>query len=227
MFQRFSDQARRVIVLTQEQARLHGHNYIGAEHILLAILLACETGSAATTARALAHLGIDPPEARARLDTALGTAELVTTTHIPFTRQAKTVLENSLREAQALNHEHIEPSHLLLALTKVAADEPDTAAGTAIRTLGFTYDDLRKAFRSAAESWVSQPQLFYSKQARRALTHAHREANENDSATVDIGHILLGVLAMDDASVRPALDALGIDPEQLAIEVRNHLPRQD
>ncbi|GAA5076041.1 Clp protease N-terminal domain-containing protein [Nocardia iowensis] len=228
MFERFSDQARRVIVLTQEQAREHGHDFIGAEHMLLAILRACEIGSAATTARALAQLGIDPAAARAKIALTHGPSEPSATGNIPFTQQAKKVLENSLREAQALNHAHIEPSHLLLALTSVAADDPDTPLGTARATLGFSHDDLRKALRTVTESRDEVPEaLPYSPQATTALARADVEARESGSSSIDAGHVLLGLLTVDDEIVHPALRALGVDPQQLTAEVLARQPRRD
>ncbi|MFI7003054.1 Clp protease N-terminal domain-containing protein [Nocardia sp. NPDC050175] len=228
MFERFSDQARRVIVLTQEEARERGHDYIGAEHMLLAVLRACEIGSAATTARALAELGIDPTTARAQIALTPGTADHSMSGHIPFTKQARKALENSLREAQELEHAHIEPSDLLLALTSTAADDPETPVGAAVTTLGLTHEKLRQALRSVAKYRVAATVTpHFTTQAQKALARADSEARKSNSNRVDTGHLLLGLLAQEDEVVRPALQALGIDPEQLATEVLNRLPRAE
>ncbi|MFI6166072.1 Clp protease N-terminal domain-containing protein [Nocardia sp. NPDC051052] len=228
MFERFSDQARRVIVLTQEEARERGHDYIGAEHMLLAILRACEIGSAATTARALAELGIEPAAARAQIALTPGTAEHGLSGHIPFTKQARKALENSLREAQRLEHVHIEPSDILLALTSTADDDPETPVGTAVTTLGLTHEKLRRALRAASTyraATIVTPH--FTTRAQQALARADVEARKSNSDRVDVGHLLLGLLAPDDEVVRSALQALGIEPEQLATEVRNRLPREE
>lgn len=228
MFERFSDQARRVIVLTQEEARERGHDYIGAEHMLLAILRACEIGSAATTARALAELGIEPAAARAQIALAPGTADHSTSSHIPFTKQARKALENSLREAQTLEHLHIEPSDILLALTSTADDDPETPVGTAVTTLGLTHEKLRRALRAGATYRAPATVTpHFTTQAQKALARADTEARKSHSGRVDAGHLLLGLLAQDDLVVRPSLQALGIDPERLAAEVRDRLPREE
>ncbi|MFI6047297.1 Clp protease N-terminal domain-containing protein [Nocardia sp. NPDC051321] len=228
MFERFSDQARRVIVLTQEEARERGHDYIGAEHMLLAILRACEIGSAATTARALAELGIEPAAARAQIALTPGTADHGVSSHIPFTKQARKALENSLREAQTLEHVHIEPSDILLALTSTADDDPETPVGTAVTTLGLTHEKLRRALRVASTYRAAATVTpHFTTRAQKALARADIEARKTNSGRVDVGHLLLGLIAPDDEVVRPALQALGIDPEQLATEVRNRLSREE
>ncbi|MFE9583066.1 Clp protease N-terminal domain-containing protein [Nocardia sp. NPDC006044] len=228
MFEKFSDQARRVIVLTQEEARERGHDYIGAEHMLLAVLRACEIGSAATTARALTELGIDPPTAKAQIALTPGTADNSVSGHIPFTEQARKALENSLREARALNHAHIEPSDLLLALTSTADDDPETPIGTAVTALGLTYERLRRALRVGA-TYQAVPSVtpHFTTAAQQALARATVEARQSTESGVDTGHLLLGLLAREDGIVYPALRALGIDPQQLATEIRHRLAREE
>lgn len=228
MFERFSDQARRVIVLTQGEARERGHDYIGAEHMLLAVLRACEIGSAATTARALAELGIDPSIAKAQIALTPGTADHSSPEHIPFTKQARKALENSLREARALNHAHIEPSDLLLGLTSTADDNPETPVGTAVTTLGLTHEKLRRALRVVATyQTASSITPHFTIKAQQALAHADIEARKSTGRGVDTGHLLLGLLAQEDEVVYPALQALGIDTQQLATEIRNRLPHDE
>ncbi|WP_433663690.1 Clp protease N-terminal domain-containing protein [Nocardia sp. CA-128927] len=228
MFERFSDQARRVIVLTQEEARERGHDYIGAEHMLLAVLRACEIGSAATTARALAELGIDPATARAQIALTPGAADHGKSGHIPFTKQARKALENSLREAQALNHVHIEPSDLLLALTSTADDDPETPVGTAVTTLGLTHEKLRRALLAGARYQTPATVTpHFTMQAQKALVRAEIEARKSNKTSVDTEHLMLGVLAQENEVVHAALQALGVDPQQLSTEVLNRLPRDE
>ncbi|MEV6561819.1 Clp protease N-terminal domain-containing protein [Nocardia sp. NPDC051756] len=148
--------------------------------------------------------------------------------HIPFTKQARKALENSLREAQALNHVHIEPSDLLLALTSTAADDPETPVGTAVTALGLTHEKLRRALRVGA-TYQAAPSItpHFTTKAQQALARANIEARKSSGSGVDTGHLLLGLLAQEDEVVHPALQALGIDPQQLATEILDRLPHAE
>lgn len=114
MFERFTDQSRRVLVLAQEEARLLGHNFLGTEHILLG-LLRQDDGRAA---KALTALGVSLESARERVEHTVGPSDEQASGTPPFTPRAKSVLELSLREALSLGHEHIGPEHLLLGLVR-------------------------------------------------------------------------------------------------------------
>jgi ATP-dependent Clp protease ATP-binding subunit ClpA len=114
MFERFTDRARRVIVLAQEEARLLGHDYIGTEHLLLG-LAADEEGIAT---RALAALGIGVETARRDVEEVVGRSDATPSGHIPFTPRAKKALESSLREAIDLGHRHIGTEHILLGIVR-------------------------------------------------------------------------------------------------------------
>jgi len=112
MFERFTDQARRVVVQAQEESRLLNHNYIGTEHLLLGVLR--ERGTA--SAGALAALGVTLEPARQQVAEITGRGREAPSGHIPFTPRAKKVLELSLREALQLGHDNIGPEHILLGL---------------------------------------------------------------------------------------------------------------
>ncbi|MBO3748647.1 Clp protease [Streptosporangiaceae bacterium NEAU-GS5] len=116
MFERFTDRARRVVVLAQEEARMLRHNYIGTEHILLGLVAEGE-GAAA---RVLAESSFDIESVRQAVAEMIGTGAEGTETpgHIPFTPRAKKVLELSLREALQLNHNYIGTEHILLGLIR-------------------------------------------------------------------------------------------------------------
>jgi ATP-dependent Clp protease ATP-binding subunit ClpA len=115
MFERFTDQARRVVVLAQEEARLLGHGYIGTEHILLGLLAEGE----GLAARALAALEIGLDTARELVAEILGEGSgQPPSGHIPFTPRTKKVLELSLREAQRLGDSYIGTEHILLGLAR-------------------------------------------------------------------------------------------------------------
>jgi ATP-dependent Clp protease ATP-binding subunit ClpA len=114
MFERFTDRARRVVVLAQEEARLLNHNYIGTEHILLGLIHEGE-GVAATS---LESLGISLEAVRGQVEEIIGQGQSAPTGHIPFTPRAKKVLELSLREAKQLGHNSIGTEHILLGLVR-------------------------------------------------------------------------------------------------------------
>jgi ATP-dependent Clp protease ATP-binding subunit ClpC len=114
LFERFTDRARRVVVLAQEEARLLNHNYIDTEHLLLGLIHEGE-GVAAT---ALESLGISLEAVRAQVEEIIGQGERAPTGHIPFTPRAKKVLELSLREALQLGHNYIGTEHILLGLVR-------------------------------------------------------------------------------------------------------------
>src|SRR5687767_7956601 len=114
MFERFTDRARRVVVLAQEEARMLDHNYIGTEHILLGLIHEGE-GVAAT---ALEALGISLAEVRSDVESTIGRGDQAPRVHIPFTPRAKKVLELSLREALQLGHNYIGTEHILLGLVR-------------------------------------------------------------------------------------------------------------
>jgi hypothetical protein len=121
MFERFTEDARQVVVLAQEEARGLRHNYIGTEHILLG-LLRVEDGVAA---RVLESLDVTLDEVRAQVARIVGEGDEVTTGQIPFTPRAKKVLELAPREAVSLGHRFVGTEHILLGL---AREQDDVAA---------------------------------------------------------------------------------------------------
>ena len=114
MFERFTDRARRVVVLAQEEARLLNHNYIGTEHILLGLIHEGE----GVAAKALESLGISLEAVRQQVEEIIGQGGQSPSGHIPFTPRAKKVLELSLREALQLGHNYIGTEHILLGLIR-------------------------------------------------------------------------------------------------------------
>ena len=114
MFERFTDRARRVVILAQDEARAMNHNYVGTEHILLGLIHEGE----GVAAKALGQLGITLDAARAEVEEIIGKGPQAPAGHIPFTSRAKRVLELSLREALQLNHPYIGTEHILLGLLR-------------------------------------------------------------------------------------------------------------
>ena len=135
MFERFTNQSRRVVVLAQEEARMLNHNYIGTEHLLLGLLRE-ERGSAA---RALTAMDVTLAAARDQVVAIIGRGQQQPSGHIPFTPRAKKSLELSLREALQLDDGYIGTGHLLLGLIR----QGDNMAVKILGTLGANLDDLR------------------------------------------------------------------------------------
>jgi DNA-binding CsgD family transcriptional regulator len=136
MFERFTDRARRVVVLAQEEARMLNHNYIGTEHILLGLIHEGE----GVAAQALEGLGIDLGAVRRQVEEIIGQGQSVPTGHIPFTPRAKKVLELSLREALQLGDDYIGTEHILLGLVR----EGEGVAAQVLEKLGANLVHLRQ-----------------------------------------------------------------------------------
>ena len=128
MFERFTDRARRVIVLAQEEARNLKHNYLGTEHILLGLIREGE----GVAAKALEALGITLEDVRDQVIDIIGEGQEPPSGHIPFTPRAKKVIEYAMREGLQLGHSYIGTEHLLLGLTR----EPDGVAAQVLIKLG-------------------------------------------------------------------------------------------
>ncbi len=139
MFKRFTDRARRVVVLAQEEARRLRHDSVGTEHILLGLIR--EGQGEDVAARALESLGLDPDAVRQQVEeiTGRGEGEQEATGHMPFTPRAKKVLELSLREALQLGHEHIGAEHILLGLLR----EGDGVAAQVLVSMGADLNRVR------------------------------------------------------------------------------------
>src|SRR5687767_15694904 len=135
MFERFTDRARRVVVLAQEEARLLNHNFIGTEHILLGLIHEGE----GVAAKALESLGISLEAVREKVEETIGPAGSSTSGSPPFTPRAKKVLELSLREALQLGHNYIGTEHMLLGLVR----EGEGVAAQVLKRLGIDFDATR------------------------------------------------------------------------------------
>jgi len=136
MFERFTDRARRVVVLAQEEARMLDHNYIGTEHILLGLI---HEGDG-VAARALEAMGISLESVRQQVEEMIGRGQHASAGHIPFTPRAKKTLELSLREALQLGHTYIGTEHILLGVIR----EGDGVAAQVLVQLGADLNRTRQ-----------------------------------------------------------------------------------
>ena len=136
MFERFTDRARRVVVLAQEEARMLNHNYIGTEHILLGLIHEGE----GVAAKSLESLGVSLESVRSQVEEIIGQGQQAPSGHIPFTPRAKKVLELSLREALQLGHNYIGTEHILLGLIR----EGEGVAARVLVKLGADLNRVRQ-----------------------------------------------------------------------------------
>lgn len=149
-FQRFTDLARHSIVLTQEVARSHRHNYIGTEHLVLGLL----SEPRGLAAKLMIEKAGDEAAANTTLAAQLGEAGTrMPQGHIPFTPKAKTALEAANRESVALGHHFVGTEHVLLGVMTVE----DCKGAAGLRALGFDADGLRDLVRTAVDALMAQP----------------------------------------------------------------------
>jgi ATP-dependent Clp protease ATP-binding subunit ClpC len=136
VFERFTDRARKVVVLAQEEARHLNHDYIGTEHLLLGLIHEGE----GIAARALEDLGVSLQGARQQVEEVIGRGRRNPSSHIPFTPRAKKALELSLREALQLGHDYIGTEHILLGVIR----EDDSVAARILMRLDADLDQVRQ-----------------------------------------------------------------------------------
>jgi ATP-dependent Clp protease ATP-binding subunit ClpC len=173
VFERFTDAARRAVVLAQEEARLLNHNYIGTEHILLGLVHEGE----GVAARALASLGISRDDVREEVVAIVGEGKGAPAGHVPFTPRAKKVLELALREALQLGHNYIGTEHILLGLVR----EGEGVAAQVLQRRGANLDRVRQTVMQLlsgyAESAVAAGEAT-SDVSQRVGSTDHPEAEE-------------------------------------------------
>lgn len=204
MFERFTDQARRTIVLAQNDAREFGHAGIHPAHILLAL---CEEGTGAAS-RAMTSIGADPAGLRERVESAFDvTDERKHVERLPFSPKAKKVLELSMREALQLGHRHIGTEHLLLAILRWA--------GTENPRIDDLYGLPVKRLRDAALAAIQGPphEARFTPALVRAMEAGQRAAG-GDLATT--GHLLAAMADDPHSQAARALSSLGVDRDAVA-----------
>jgi ATP-dependent Clp protease ATP-binding subunit ClpA len=220
MFERFTDAARRVVVLAQSEARRLNHPYIGTEHVLLGLL----TDPDGLARRALTSLGIDAVAVRQSILNVIGEGTEALASHIPFTPRAKKVLELALRESLQMGHNHLGSEHILLALIR---EEKGVAAQVLIH-LGADLETMRATVGAVVES--DQPSGLpkrrrpieaesrfeamldrFTRRAQTVVATARDASRRLNHHYVGTEHLLLGLIAdPEDISAR-ALALHGVD----------------
>lgn len=184
MFERFTDRARRVLVLAQEEARLLNHNFLGTEHILLGLIHEGE----GVAAKALESLGISLEAVREKVEETIGPAGTATSGAPPFTPRAKKVLELSLREALALGHNHIGTEHVLLGLVR----EPQSVGARVLESLGADEGVVRDAVVAAMGGATPKPVELERRPLRLSDVDEWHEPRARRRPAVDLGVVLAG-----------------------------------
>ncbi len=206
MFERFTDRARRVVVLAQEEARMLNHNYIGTEHILLGLIHEGE----GVAAKALESLGISLEAVRSQVEEIIGQGQAAPTGHIPFTPRAKKVLELSLREALQLGHTYIGTEHILLGLIR----EGEGVAAQVLQKLGA---DLNRVRQTVIQLLSGYTGTLPSETIERPEGEALLQLVERGRRVEFLARLLAE--ALDDPTVTPEviLHGLVVRPDRLGI----------
>jgi ATP-dependent Clp protease ATP-binding subunit ClpA len=234
MFERFTERARQVIVLAQDEARTLEHDYIGTEHLLLGLLREQD----GVAGRLLSSLGITIDDVRSQVLRIVGTGDEVASGQMPFTPRAKRVLELALREALSLGHDYIGTEHLLLGLVR----EHDGVAARIL--LGFDADLRARVLH--ALGWgpeVATPpraagatgpgdaptatRFPFAARAEVVLELAQEEARLLKHNYIGTEHILLGLLREGDGLAARALASLGIRPAAVRTQVARFVGEGD
>ena len=220
MFERFTDGARRVVVLAQEEARSLKHHYIGTEHVLLGLL----TERDGVTYQALTALAIDPAAIRESVVKIIGEGTDVAPEHIPFTPRAKKVLELALRESLQLGHAYIGTEHIFLALIR----EGEGVAAQVLIHLGADLQTMRETVKSLAKGAVESgpshrfgptaarskfPDMLsrFTRRARTVVAKAEDASRLFNHNYVGTEHLLLGLMADPETVSARALASHGLD----------------
>ena len=220
MFERFTQRARQVVVLAQEEARRLNHNYIGTEHILLGLL----SEASGVAGRALDTTGLTLSEARKQVEESVGRGKGTPQGHIPFTPRAKKILELALREALQLRHNYIGTEHILLGIMR----EGEGLGAQVIARHGIDFDELRKTVlalvppgeqSSRRRRWLRgsrgqsielspDDDLRTTQAADVSLDEARRLAG---ASAIGSHHLLLAAISDDSSAAAKALAGMGLD----------------
>jgi ATP-dependent Clp protease ATP-binding subunit ClpA len=227
MFERFTDRARRVVVVAQEESGKLGHNYIGTEHILLGIL-----GAGGDAVSVLESLGISPAAVRQQVEETIGRGSHEASGHSPFTPRAKKVLEFSLREALQLGHNYIGTEHILLGLLR----EGEGVAARVLAQLGAELDRTREQVSEQLQGQPGAESGAYARPPRRGEPAGGLDAIRDrlDAITAQLASIVtkLGIGGEPGPEAAPgagpeAAPGPGPDPEPMPEVLRQLDQRVD
>jgi ATP-dependent Clp protease ATP-binding subunit ClpA len=223
-FDRFTDRAKRVLALAQDEAIRLNHNYMGSEHLLVGLIRE-EEGVAA---RALAKLGVELEKARTALEFIIGRGDSATSpSEITLSPRTKKIIELAIEESRKLGHGHVGTEHMLLGLAR----EGEGIASGILESLGITMDKVRHAVMetmgaTGTASSTQRPGRQYgaaSSSARQVLLLAEDEARAMRHGHLGTEHLLLGLLRMEPAS-NSVLTDLGVTLDRARADVLKAVP---
>jgi len=204
-FDKFTERARKVLSLAQEEAQRFQHNYIGTEHLLLGLVR--ERDGAA--AKVLASLGIDLNKVRDAVEFIIGRGDRIVLGEIGLTPRAKKVIEFAVDEARRSNHHYIGTEHLLLGLVR----ESEGIAAGVLESVGVNLENVR---RQTIQVLRHQDRFNkFTEEAILALSLAQKEAQRFQHPSVDTEHLLLGLLCEGEGVAAKVLTNLGIKPSKV------------
>jgi ATP-dependent Clp protease ATP-binding subunit ClpA len=206
MFERFTDRARRAVVLAQEEARLLDHNYIGTEHLLLGLLHEGE----GIGGQVLTSLGLRLDAVRHEVEEFIGETSSSPSAHMPFTPRAKRSLEYALREALDLQHSYIGTEHMLLGLLR----EGEGVSTQVLVALHVDPPGVRqKVLQAIAESPpdAAPYEVVSTHVVSEALHRMVNDALERGHTKLGSEHLLLWILQNSESGAVRALQAEGVD----------------
>jgi ATP-dependent Clp protease ATP-binding subunit ClpC len=212
MFERFSTNARGVVIQAQEEARQLQHNYIGTEHILLGLF----TAPTSIAAQALRQLGVTAPAVREAIEAEVGRGKEAPSGHIPFTKRAKKILELALREALQLKHNYIGTEHILLAVDR-------EGEGLAAKILAQQVNELRNIRATVMDLLGAGPREHLAGESARRTTAAEEVVTAAQAlaggAPMGSHHLLEALIRAEGSLAAKVLSDLGIDPATVAAKV--------
>ncbi len=225
----FTPRAQQVLALSRKEADRFGHNYVGTEHVLLAII----ASGRGVAAKVLPKLGLDLERVRAMVEKQIGPAlDRRATGNVPYTPRVKKVLALAGREAKALNHSYIGTEHMLLGLLA----EGEGVAARVLKACNVNLEQCRAeilAVLGKAASPLVNEQIYsvdpaasrssYTEHAAQALDLARREADWFHHGYVDTEHLLLALLSQRDDIALGLLQMMGVEPDTVASELQKHL----
>src|SRR5216684_2093499 len=203
-FDKFTERARKVLSLAQEEAQRFQHNYIGTEHLLLGLVREGE----GVAAKVLNNLGVDLNKVRSTVEFIIGHGDRIIIGEIGLTPRAKKVIELAVDEARRLDHHYIGTEHLLLGLLR----EGDGIAAKVLSHLGVELDKLRMA--AELISWHGRHMpggiVSLNRQAVEVVSQAAHEARHFGHDYIGTEHLLLGLTRIEESFAAAALQSISI-----------------
>ncbi len=235
---KFTERARKVLSLAQEEAQRFNHNYIGTEHILLGLVREVREGDG-VAAKVLSNLGVELNKVRGAVEFIIGRDYHIVLSEVGLTPRSKRVIELAIDESRRLSHHYVGTEHLLLGLVR----EGDGIAAGVLESLGITYDKVRGETISvlnsrghASQAWMSSSPPAeasrplqrvdlgqFTAPARKAIGNAFLHTRERGAEDITTGHLLLALLDEPEGVAARTLELAGLSRDIAHVETRRTL----